>query len=44
MSFILIAFKAKSINIKSSLTEGSSSEKFLGITTDSSFTFGKHLD
>ena len=34
----------KSINIKSSVIEGSSSEKFLGITIDSNFTFEKHIN
>ena len=33
----LSPFNAKSINIKSSVIEGSSSEKFLGITIDSNF-------
>ena len=37
-------FNAKSSNIKSSLTKGISSEKLLGITTDSNFTFEKHLN
>ena len=34
----------KSINIKSSVIEGSSSEKFVGITIDSNFTFEKHIN
>ena len=37
MSFILTTFYAKSFNVKSSVIEGSSGEKFLGITIDSSF-------
>ena len=40
----LSPFKAKSINIKSSVIEDSSSEKFLGITIDSNFTFEKHIN
>ena len=40
----LLSFNAKSINIKSSVIEGSSSEKFLGITIDSNFTFEKHIN
>ena len=42
----LSPFNARSINIKSSVIEGSSSEKFLGITIDSSsnFTFEKHIN
>ena len=40
----LSPFSAKSINIKSSVIEGSSSEKFLGITIDSNFTFEKHIN
>ena len=40
----LSPFNAKSINIKSSVIEGSSSEKFLGITIDSNFTFEKHIN
>ena len=39
----LSPFNAKSINIKSSVIESSSSEKFLGITIDSNFTFEKHI-
>ena len=35
----LSPFNAKSINIKSSVKESSSSEKFLGIKIDSNFTF-----
>ena len=42
--FFLLSFNAKSINIKSSVIEGSSSEKFLGITIDSNFTFEKHIN
>ena len=37
-------FNRKSINIKSSVIEGSSSEKFLGIKIDSNFTFEKHIN
>ena len=37
-------FNAKSINIKSSVIEGSSSETFIGITIDSNFTFEKHTN
>ena len=37
----LSPFNVKFINIKSSVTEGSSSEKFLGITIGSNFTFEK---
>ena len=40
----LSPFNAKSINIKSSVIERSSSEKFLGITIDSNFTFEKHIN
>ena len=40
----LSPFNAKSSNIKSSLTKGISSEKLLGITTDSNFTIEKHLN
>ena len=40
----LSPFNAKSINIKSSVIDGSSSEKFLGITIDSNFTFEKHIN
>ena len=43
-SFIPIAFNAKSINIKSSVIEGSSSEKFLVITNDCNFPFKKHIN
>ena len=37
-------FNAKSINIKSSVIEGSSSETFIGITIDSNFTFEKQIN
>ena len=40
----LSPFNAKSINIKSSVIAGSSSEKFLGISNDSNFTFEKHIN
>ena len=40
----LSPFNAKSINNKSSVIEGSSSEKFLGIAIDSNFTFEKHIN
>ena len=40
----LSSFNGKSINIKSSVIEGSSSEKFLGVTIDSNFTFEKHIN
>ena len=40
----LSPFNAKPINIKSSVIEGSSSGKFLGITIDSNFTFEKHIN
>ena len=40
----LLLFNVKSINIKSSVIEGSSSEKFLGTTIDSNFTFEKHIN
>ena len=40
----LSPFNAKSINIKSTVIEGSSSEKFLGITINSKFTFEKHIN
>ena len=43
MTFILIAFNSKSINITSSVIECSSSEKLFGITIDSNFTFEKHM-
>ena len=39
----LLPFNAKSINIKSSAIEGSSSEKFLGIAIDNNFTFLKNI-
>ena len=34
----------KSINIKSSVIEGTSCEKFLGITTDNNFIFKEHIN
>ena len=37
-------FNAKSINIKSSVIEGRSSEKFHGIAIDSNFTFEKQIN
>ena len=40
----LSPFNAKPINIKSFVIEGSSSEKFLGTTIDSNFTFEKHIN
>ena len=40
----LSPFNIKSINIKNSSIEGSSSEKFLGVTVDSNFTFEKHIN
>ena len=40
----LSPFNAKSINIKSTVIEGSSSEKFLGITININFTFEKHIN
>ena len=43
-NLFLTPFNEKSINIKSSVIEGSSSEKFLGITIDSNFTFDKHIN
>ena len=36
-------FNVKSINIRSSVIEGSSSEKFIGITIDSVFAFEKQI-
>ena len=42
--FFLSPFNAKSNNTKSSVIAGSSSEKFLGITIDSNFTFEKHVN
>ena len=41
---LLSPFKLKSINIKILITEGSSSEKFLEVIVDSSFTFEKHIN
>ena len=40
----LSPFNLKSIDIKNSFTEGSSSEKILGVTADSNFTFEKHIN
>ena len=40
----LLHFNAKSINITSSIIEGNSSEKFLGITIDSNFNFEKRIN
>ena len=40
----LLPFNLKSINIKDSSIEGSSSEKFLQVTVDSNFTFEKHIN
>ena len=40
----LLPFNLKSINVKNSSIEGSSSEKFLGVTIDSNFTFEKHIN
>ena len=40
----LSPFNLKSINIKNSSIEGSSSKKFLGVTADSNFTFQKHIN
>ena len=37
-------FNLKCINIKNSSIEGNSSEKFLGVTVDSNFTFEKHIN
>ena len=37
-------FNLKSINIKNFSVEGNSSEKFLGVTVDSNFTFEKHIN
>ena len=42
--FFLSPFNLKSINIKKCSIEGSSSEKFLGVTVDSNFTFAKHIN
>ena len=42
--FFLSPFNLKSINIKKFSIEGSSSEKLLGVTVDSSFTFEKHIN
>ena len=41
---LLVRLILTSINIKSSVIEDSSSEKFLGITIDSNFTFEKHIN
>ena len=40
----LSPFNLKSINIKSSSIEGISSEKFIGVTVDSNFTFENHIN
>ena len=40
----LSPFNSKSINIKRSVIEGISSEKFIGITIDSNFTFEEHIN
>ena len=40
----LSPFSATFINIKSSVIEGSSSEKFLDLTNDGNFTFKKHIN
>ena len=40
----LSTFNLKSINIKNFSIEESSSEKFLGVTVDSNFTFEKHIN
>ena len=40
----LSPFNLKSINIKKFSIEGSSSEKFLGVTVDSNFTFEEHIN
>ena len=40
----LSPFNLKFINIKNFSIEGSSSEKFLGVTVDSNFTFEKHIN
>ena len=40
----LSPFNLKSINIKKFSIEGSSSEKFLGVTVGSNFTFEKHIN
>ena len=40
----LSPFNAKSISIKSSAIENSSSEEFLSITIDSNCTFEKHMN
>ena len=37
-------FNAKSVNIKSSVIEGSSSENILDIIIDANFTFEKHIN
>ena len=41
-NLFLSPLNAKSVNIKSSVIEGSSWEKFLDMTIDSNFTFEKH--
>ena len=40
----LSPFNLKSTNIKKNFIEGSCSEKFLGVTVDSNFTFEKHIN
>ena len=40
----LSAFNRRFINIKSSVIEGSSSERFLGTTIDSNISFEKHMN
>ena len=40
----LSTFNLKPINIKNFSIEGSTSEKFLGVTVDSNFTFEKHIN
>ena len=43
-NLFLSSFDLKSIDTKNSSVERSSSEKFLGVTVDSNFTFEKHLN
>ena len=40
----LLPFNLKSINTKNSSIEGSPSEKLLGVTVDSNFTFEKDIN